>query len=78
MNDNQLSTINDHVVFTRKGNPKYTPLGKSVGIKEDEWLEIRDIAEKSGMTMTDVATELVRFALNYVKWENANEQQKQR
>lgn len=68
MNDKQLTMIDDHVTFTRKDG-KYTSLGKSVGMKEDEWLEIRDIAEKSGMTMTDVATELVRFALKYVKWE---------
>lgn len=68
MNEKQLSMVSDHITFTRKEG-KYTQLGKSVGLKQDEWLAIRDIAEQSGMTMTDVATELVSFALKYVKWE---------
>jgi hypothetical protein len=67
MKNDQISMIEEGITFTRKEG-KYTQLGKSVGLKTEEWLAVRDIAEKSGMTMTDVATELVRFALNHVQW----------
>ena len=59
--------MEDKIVFTRKEG-KYTPLGKSVGMREAEWLQIKDIAELTGMTMTDVATELAAFALKHVSY----------
>ena len=59
----------ENITFTRKSDSKYTDNGKSVGMKANEWEQIRDIAEKSGQTMTDVATALVAFALKYVTWD---------
>jgi len=59
----------DNITFTRKADSKYVNNGKSVGVRANEWEAIRDIAEKSGMTMTEVATMLVAFALKYVTWD---------
>lgn len=59
----------ENITFTRKADSKYVNNGKSVGVRANEWEQIRDIAEKSGMTMTEVATTLVAFALKYVTWD---------
>ena len=59
----------ENITFTRKADSKYINNGKSVGVRAEQWEAIRDIAEKSGMNMTEVATRLVTFALEHVSWD---------
>ena len=55
----------ENITFKRKADSKYVSSGKAVGMGEAEWEQIRDIAEKAGLPMREVATMLVRFALYF-------------
>lgn len=59
----------EKVTFTRKADSKYVDNGKSVGVRSEEWKQIKDISDLSGETMTEVATKLISFALQHVSWD---------
>lgn len=47
----------------RRGNFKTG--GKTVGISDETYTKIRELAEATGLTMSEIATDLLGFALEH-------------
>ena len=56
----------DNIKFKRRGG-NYFKSGKSVGISENVYDKIRQLSDDTGLTMSEIASELIAYALEHVE-----------
>lgn len=51
----------------KKRRTNYFKCGKSVGVSETAYEKIRELSEETGLSMAEVASDLIAYALDHVE-----------